>query len=67
MYLVVGEGTKRRVYLTRFAADDSPRFKAGPPGRTTALRFADRATAETAAARAQARDPYGYRWHSTIV
>lgn len=66
-YLIVGEGVRRRVYLSHFGPDGRPRFKAGPPGRTNALRFPDRPMAEAAAARAQSGDSYGYDWHPAPV
>ncbi len=66
-YVVVGEGTRRRVYLSHFGSDGCARFKTGSPGRTNALRFPDRPMAEAAAARAQSGDPCGYTWRPAAV
>lgn len=63
-YLIIGEGRRRRVYLSHFGADGSARFKAGPPGRAHALRFPDRTMAEAAADRARTHDIYDFDWHA---
>lgn len=65
-YLVVGEGTKRRVYLTGMVKG-APRFAAGTGGRTNSTRFTTRAQADTAAAAAQQGDRYGYTWTARIA
>lgn len=67
-FLIVGEGRSRRFFLTGFSkADATPRFKPGPVGRSSAMRFPDRAAAEAVAASAQRTDRHGLNWRATIA